>query len=255
MGRLRAEGGVTRIEQPSEDVPSKTRINKAGATICAWWRDFDSVDDAKCDDAIATMLWFRAQHQLPLANVTRALRRAVRSHGHDTTRVAQRMKRARSVMVKLGRSNSTRLTTMNDIAGCRVVLPSLADVHALTATIQERRGDLIRDFSDTTLEPTPSGYRGVHIVVEQNTRRVEIQLRTDIQDRWASIVERLDRDLARVGGMDLKHGVGPEPMLAFLKALSVSDLEAERDGAISAVTRELVEGARQNAIRWVNEGT
>jgi Region found in RelA / SpoT proteins len=50
------------------------------------------------------------------------------------------------------------------------------------------------------------GYRAVHVVAYVSRLPVEIQVRTDLQHRWAEVVERL----ADQWGRGLRYGLGPE---------------------------------------------
>lgn len=62
-------------------------------------------------------------------------------------------------------------------------------------------------------EDPSHGYRAVHIIVRTLDMAVEIQVRTQLQDLWAQLSERLS-DLLHPG---LKYGVGPGEALAFLE--------------------------------------
>jgi hypothetical protein len=50
------------------------------------------------------------------------------------------------------------------------------------------------------------GYRAVHLIVQKDRIPVEIQVRTDLQDTWAQIVERL----ADRWGRGIRYGEDPE---------------------------------------------
>ena len=88
---------------------------------------------------------------------------------------AARRKTLDSVVAKLKRS-TTDLGSMQDIAGCRINVPSLDDQDGAVAQIQERfearKTDDLRDRPH-------SGYRAVHVIVAApHGRWVEIQVRT-----------------------------------------------------------------------------
>lgn len=95
-------------------------------------------------------------------------------------KVSQRLKRMSTILDKLGREPTLALDRMQDIGGCRVVLPSRDEVWRLADRIRERRPVIA--FSDYINHPRNSGYRGVHVIVEYGrdcVRPVEIQLRTE----------------------------------------------------------------------------
>jgi len=130
-----------------------------------------------------------------------------------------------SVVDKL-RRESIRLSQMQDIAGCRLVVPDIES--------QNRIGELLRtNFEHVTVvdrRGRPShGYRAVHLIVRCNGKLVEIQVRTEAQHLWAEISEKLaDRfDPA------LKYGAGPAEPRDELAALS--RLIANEEGAEDAL--------------------
>jgi ppGpp synthetase/RelA/SpoT-type nucleotidyltranferase len=101
--------------------------------------------------------------------------------------LSARPKRLPSIARKLLRI-TTRLSQMEDIGGCRAKLPDAARVQAVLASVVARWSDARVD--DYTASPQPTGYRAVHVVVIEGGRRIEIQLRTPGQNRWADEVER-----------------------------------------------------------------
>lgn len=62
-------------------------------------------------------------------------------------------------------------------------------------------------------EPKPSGYRGVHVIIERDGRRIEVQLRTPGQQAWAEMVERFDSRY----NWGLKDNSGPEVVLRYVR--------------------------------------
>jgi len=118
---------------------------------------------------------------------------------HKNVIVAQRIKRLDSINKKLSFQASMKLSQMQDIAGCRAVLPNIQHVREL-----ETRYRTSQDFShelksskDYIAQPKPSGYRGVHMIYKFKLRapspyegqQVEIQIRTQLQHTWATAVE------------------------------------------------------------------
>ena len=140
--------------------------------------------------------------------------------------ITQRLKRRDTVWDKLRREHTMTLSRMQDIAGCRAVLPSLEAVdrvrNRFTANSLRRNGttDRVIDYVE---HPRDSGYRAVHIHIRYRGRRVEVQLRTPWQHRWARLVE----DLTSRTGIDYKSGDGHHQMHQLLRTLG--DLYATRD--------------------------
>ena len=104
-----------------------------------------------------------------------------------------------AIVDKLNRG-SMRLSQMQDIAGCRVVV---ADTPAQDAAICQ----LASVFHSTTIDrrERPShGYRAVHVIVRPVRRPVEVQIRTVLQHLWAEFSEKA----ADTFGMEVKYGGG-----------------------------------------------
>jgi len=100
---------------------------------------------------------------------------------------------------KLARLPTLRLSQMQDVGGCRVVLDAPAvEVDPLAATIAEK-WDVLAD-DDYVRAPRPDGYRARHLVVRHSGVAIEVQLRTFLQDRWAEFRETAYRDFDLVAG-------------------------------------------------------
>jgi putative GTP pyrophosphokinase len=105
-----------------------------------------------------------------------------------------------SIIAKLIRQPSTRLTQIQDIAGLRVIVKDYAEQNVLRDTMQALYPDCkIYDRR----EKSSFGYRAVHLVIKVEARLVELQIRTEFQHVWAQISEKL----ADLFGQDLKYQV------------------------------------------------
>ncbi len=170
---------------------SKSRVNRAGNNV----RDktYTADDLAVIDD-------WRAAHRAVLNTFQEMLRRRTRS---TDIVVAQRHKRKSTIIGKLDRLPNMQLSRMDDVAGFRLIFPSLEDLNNFrntfhTARFSHKRRNEI-DKYDYIKNPKATGYRGIHDVyvydVNSDTGRslkgllVEIQYRTLIQHSWATAVE------------------------------------------------------------------
>lgn len=140
-----------------------------------------------------------------------------------------------SVSDKL-RRESIRLTQIQDIAGCRLVVDN---VEAQDRTIQQLR-DLFPRTTTSDRRATPShGYRAVHVIVSSNDVLVEIQVRTALQHAWAELSEKL----SDVVDPAVKYGGGPEHVRSVLdkSAALIAQLE-EMEGRVSDLLKSAPKG-------------
>lgn len=150
---------------------------------------------------------FRRSHAQASSEVVRVLRQEFQL---DPT--AREAKSSRAILAKLRRS-TTPLSTMQDIAGCRVVLNSRQAQRWHAEELLERFPQA--KLRDRIKHPS-FGYRALHLIVKLDGRRVEIQLRTVLQHLWAQLCEHL----ADKVGVGLKYGQGPEDLQHLLGDLS-----------------------------------
>src|SRR3989344_3551349 len=114
-----------------------------------------------------------------------------------------------SILEKLHRE-SIRLSQMQDIAGCRVVVADTTRQMSVATSI-------CNTFAKTTLtdrRTNPShGYRAVHVIIQHLDKLIEIQIRSILQHLWAELSEKLsDKDPG------IKYGKGKvETQQALIK--------------------------------------
>ena len=175
----------------------RKQVDRAGAILRA-----DSATAAKRAHARAVVSHWRARHSRPLGAIRTLLGQRMGRVTPDGF-VAQRLKRLFSVEAKLRRFPEMRLSRMQDIGGCRAVVPSVDSVVALQRLCRSGRQahELARE-NDYIAEPKPDGYRSVHLVYRYrsgssansalNGLRIEIQIRSLVQHIWATAVETVD---------------------------------------------------------------
>ena len=104
-----------------------------------------------------------------------------------------------SIVWKLQRQETLRLSQMQDIAGCRLEVDSIAEQDKLVSKLQ----DLFEQAKSHDRRDRLGDYRAFHLVVPVNGRWVEIQVRTQMQHLWATISETL---AAAYRSPELKYG-------------------------------------------------
>ena len=138
---------------------------------------------------------WRIAHNRPLEMARKLLEsRAKLINPHLT--IGMRLKREESIRGKLVREPTMKLSKMQDIGGCRVILRDMRDVDDLVALYSQENGFSVTDY---VRNPRVSGYRGKHIIwrfegegeedAGYKPMRIEIQVRTELQHSWATAVE------------------------------------------------------------------
>jgi len=192
---------------------SKSAVDRAGTALRNWW-DVEEGEQLPREHA-ETLFAFRAEFPGPMKKVTVGLRQFVlrECEPNAIPTVGQRLKRAPQMVEKLSRHPKMKLSRMQDIGGCRAILLGGHDEVARVARRIERNW-IVKHRKHYTLEaPAESGYRALHIVVERDTRLIEIQLRTPRQHEWAEAIERTDKRL----GLNMKSGDGPMVLLEYFR--------------------------------------
>lgn len=162
--------------------------------------------------AVAVLNHFRACHSQPLLKVRMGLTSFVKGASVEGV-VTQRLKRQPRIIRKLLRMPKSQLARLEDVGGCRVVVGDGAELVRLRSHLVKKWcGDITRE-RDYITDPKDIGYRAVHIVVERDFRKIEVQLRTEGQQSWADAVEAADSR----HNLNLKDGDGPDEMVEYFK--------------------------------------
>lgn len=195
---------------------SKSQVKRAGKTLRNATLRPMTVREDEVAEALEVLENWRASHSFPLNSAQMGLRSRMDTVGASGD-VSQRLKRRPTIIGKLCRIPTMQLSTMQDIAGCRGVVPGIEDLYRVRDRWEETAE--VREVYDYIAEPQTSGYRAVHVVVqypgsESDIRyRVEVQLRTRLQHAWATAVEDYGGRL----GQGLKFGRGNDVVLDYFR--------------------------------------
>ena len=170
----------------------KSEVDEAGNLLLAGPLD---------EQAFNVVNNWRSSHAYPLNSIQMTLRNRTKRID-DGGIVAQRIKRLSSTQDKLRRYGRLRLSEMQDVGGCRVVVRSVERVYQLVNKYKNDKRTLhqLADEDDYIRKPKPSGYRGYHLIYEYNNpnndawngQKIEMQLRSELQHIWATAVETAD---------------------------------------------------------------
>lgn len=220
------------ILQPRWKEPeyTKRQINDAGTIVRSSTSSEKEVQAAK----VIIDNW-RAAHAYPLHVFYMNLRGKAGSRPDII--VAERLKRLDSIVDKLQREKDMELHRMQDLGGCRMILPSIEDVYTYSSKFQNSR---IRHEAKTPKDyiqfPKKSGYRSLHLIYRFHTDTpekaiynqypmlIELQFRTHLQHIWATAVE----SIGLFTDQALKSGQGDENIKRFF--VLVSSLFALKEG-------------------------
>ena len=146
--------------------------------------------------------------------------------------VSGRPAKSTTAIVDKLKRGSMRLTQMQDIAGCRILVPDIGAQDKLVVVLS---GTFDATLIDRRVKPS-HGYRAVHVVVKSADFPVEIQLRTELQHVWAELSEKF----ADVYGIDTKYGGGGELVRELLDGMSLWIERIEKNPDVDAHATEMI---------------
>lgn len=208
---------------------SRSQIINAGKTMRR-----ESPSEQEVKQATNIIDNWRAAHAFPLHVIYMHLRRMRRSNDKKII-VAERLKRLDSIIGKLKRERAMNLWTMQDLGGCRVIVPRIQDVYGFFAKYDKsRKRHVFKKQYDYIKNPKASGYRSLHAVYEYHSDKndtynknmlIEIQFRTHLQHLWATAVETMGLFTKE----SIKSGAGSDDVKRFF--VLTSALFAKSEGA------------------------
>jgi len=118
--------------------------------------------------------------------------------------ITTRIKSPESIIEKLLRKNlpvtiESAKKNLNDIAGIRIICTFLDDIYQVVDMLTSQNDLKTIKIKDYITHPKPNGYRSLHLIVQipvffsdrTELVNVEVQLRTEAMDVWASIEHKL----------------------------------------------------------------
>jgi putative GTP pyrophosphokinase len=157
-----------------------------------------------------------------------------RLHLQPTGRPA---KSTTSIIEKL-RRESIRLSQIQDIAGCRIVVTDIVEQERVVESLKALFPGA--SLVDRRIDPS-HGYRAVHVIARISGQLIEIQVRTTLQHLWAEFSERLSDRV----DPSFKYGGGDDQIRQALSEIAevAAELEImEKDFA------KIVAGSRQETL-------
>lgn len=207
-------------------LPSKTKIDRAGLALAKnKYRD-----DEEYFELEEVFDEYRKAHLQPLSETTLELQHLLTNYGAQYY-IAQRLKRKPQIIRKLNRL-SVRLTQLQDIGGCRIIVQKNADVDRIHKYLVEKvKSQSVFTIDRTTdyreLGRDDTGYRSLHVLLKRGGVHLELQIRSRIQHYWSESIERT----SVIYGYHLKESEGDKQVIGYFKNLSdvFYDIEAGRE--------------------------
>lgn len=201
---------------------SRSKIEKAGKIISEYpemTKEFN--------EYIPVVDNWRAAHAYPLDVVAGIINEVIRDiDKNDKIKLVKRIKRLDSIVGKLKRKQHSGLYRMQDLGGCRVIVPQLEEVYIMADAIKNQlklKGHSIDKIDNYIEKPRNyTGYRSYHIRVkfhEESTydgMYIEVQIRTEQEHIWATSIEIMDA----IANETLKAGTGNKDYMYFFKLVS-----------------------------------
>lgn len=216
---------------------SKSQARKIGSTI----RRFH---EGTCDQetyigAIDGLKEFRAQFSEPLDRTLVVLQEIGRDFP-SPIESTKRLKREVTIVDKIAnRETGLDLSRMQDIGGCRVVVPTLDDLYEFADRVETQwDGRGVGRIHDYVKTPRDSGYRAIHIVIEESGLPIEIQLRSKSMHSWAELSESLSA-LARLNFKQDGDHIVQQYLKKLSDVLSAQDAGLDPEKGSLAKVREL----------------
>lgn len=174
---------------------SKEQINRSGSYLAQ--KDINLVDEIELDNHWEVFNYWRSLHAYVMNVIYVNLKRRVSKMDITSVIIAQRLKRAPSILSKLNRFPKMQLSRMQDIAGVRIIVKDIPDIYKVRDNIYKQFPHDIYHEKNYINEPKSDGYRSLHITfkvdnltkTEFNGLNVELQIRTKLQHQWATAVE------------------------------------------------------------------
>ncbi|MGF6256849.1 RelA/SpoT domain-containing protein [Ensifer sp. LBL] len=229
---------------------SKSQIDKAGTILSDATREYDE----RSLELEYIFEDYRKKHLEPLTRLTLEIQEWLQSYDQKYY-IAQRLKRRPQILRKLRRL-SVRLTQLQDIGGCRIIVDKNSDVDSLITFIRSKIADsgfaaIIRETDYRELGRDDTGYRAYHIILEISGCRTELQLRSRIQHYWSESIERT----SVIYGKRLKEKEGRAEIIEYFKSFSNALHSIETNQHIDSFEEIQLQQKREVAEYYISEAS
>lgn len=197
---------------------SNKQINKSGDFLAK--NNIYPIDELALDNHLEIFNYWRSLHSYVMNVLYINIKRRVDYLYPSKAILAQRLKRAPSILSKLKRFEKMKFSRMQDIAGIRIIVNKTSDIYKMRENIKTKFPHKLCYEKNYINSPKDDGYRCLHMVFETrnltnpqyNGLNVELQIRTKLQHQWATAVEIIGLHK----NTSYKSGLGDEEIREFL---------------------------------------
>jgi len=206
---------------------SKKELNNAAKTL---------LQNTQNQEAFDIVNNFRALHFLPLIRMRTNLHIHFKKLSGKRT-IVQRLKRMPTIIDKTRRFPDIGLSSFQDIGGIRAVVETINDVYSLKNKLDNAKANFSFtkiNETDRIAEPKEKqgrGYRSLHLIYSFESDddkykglKIELQIRTRLQNLWATSVEAMDI----MTKQSLKSGFGNDGWSKFFAIISSNFARIEK---------------------------
>lgn len=225
---------------------SKSKIDRSGLALSKG-RFKDEIEFIELEDVFDE---YRKRHLQPLSETTIELQHMLENYGSPYY-IAQRLKRKPQIIRKLNRLH-VRLTQLQDIGGCRIIVNGNDDVEKLyeylkNKVVEQNVFVIDRDTDYRELGRDDTGYRALHVILKRSNYFLELQIRSRIQHYWAESIERT----SVIYGHHLKEKEGDPMIIQYFKSLSDAFYEIESGRKPSTAQRIEIDKLRDDCEQLI----
>jgi ppGpp synthetase/RelA/SpoT-type nucleotidyltranferase len=235
---------------------SKKKVDWAGKILI----DESSSEEDK-EKAIEILDNWRAIHRYPMHIFKKRLKNVSEKMEKEALSV-QRLKRLPSIIKKLqrvyqGDKPTMKLSQMQDIAGCRVVMPNIEQARKLYKKhyLKGHIKHTLVNEKDYMMSPKKDGYRSIHLIYRYNSDKegkqeynnllVEVQIRSKLQHLWATAIEIVDFFTKQA----IKSNEGQKEWIDFFRLVSSAFALSEKTPIIPGTSKNKKELYRQIKVQ------
>ena len=182
--------------QKRKDVtfPSRNQVTKAGD----YFRK--NKNEENKEKYLSILFLYRRQHNDFLEEAKKLFTKKLKKVDKKAI-IVGRLKRIPTIIEKLRYHKTMSLSSMCDIAGCRIITKNIENQKKIIDKLNQDSDFLkvkgVRDYNPCNARD--DGYRGYHLIYsyvgeneEYKKLQIELQIRTEVQNVWATAVEIVD---------------------------------------------------------------